>query len=194
MNVLVIPEDFRKDQHLLRPLIQALLAHLGKPRAKVVVCFDPLLAGVSRALDEAELNTIVRDNPMVDLFLLCVDRDGEPGRRAALDRLEARLQPRVKKESALFLGENAWQELEVWTLAGHDLPSDWQWAVIRTERDPKERYFEPLARARGVHETEGGGRRTLGEKAARRFRRVCQRCPEVQTLCDRVRAWLAAVP
>lgn len=50
MNVLVIPEDFRKDQYLLRPLFVRLMRALGRPNARVAVCQDPLLGGVNEAL------------------------------------------------------------------------------------------------------------------------------------------------
>ena len=46
MTVLVIPKDFRNDQYLLKPLFKQLFKTLGKPRARVEVCRDPLL-GVS---------------------------------------------------------------------------------------------------------------------------------------------------
>ena len=36
MKVLVVPEDFRKDQFILKPLLSHLLASLGKPRATVM--------------------------------------------------------------------------------------------------------------------------------------------------------------
>jgi hypothetical protein len=41
----------------------------------------------------------------------------------------------------LFLAANAWQEVEVWALAGIDwkLKPKWIWDRIRSERDPKER-------------------------------------------------------
>jgi hypothetical protein len=42
----------------------------------------------------------------------------------------------------------------------------------------KERYFEPLARERGVIDGPGGGRKTLGEEAARRLDRIRQKCRE----------------
>ena len=35
MNVLIIPEDFRKDQYILKPILEAMLAAVGKPQAKV---------------------------------------------------------------------------------------------------------------------------------------------------------------
>ncbi len=51
MRVLVIPEDFRQDQYLLKPLVESLLAAVGKPQARVRVMTDPLLGGIDQALD-----------------------------------------------------------------------------------------------------------------------------------------------
>ena len=51
MNVLVIPEDFRKDQYILKRLFRRLFQDLGKPAAHVVVCQDPLLGGIGEALE-----------------------------------------------------------------------------------------------------------------------------------------------
>lgn len=58
-NVLVIPEDFRKDQYILQPIIQRLLTECGKPNANVRVCRDPLLGGVSQAMNRQELEEII---------------------------------------------------------------------------------------------------------------------------------------
>ena len=38
MNVLIIPEDFRTDQHILKPLFEKLFRDIGKPQAKVRIC------------------------------------------------------------------------------------------------------------------------------------------------------------
>ena len=37
MNVLIIPEDFRKDQHVLKPILSKMLAAAGKPKANIDV-------------------------------------------------------------------------------------------------------------------------------------------------------------
>jgi hypothetical protein len=50
MNVLIIPEDFRKDQYILGPIVKKMFEEIGKPRAKVQMCLDPLLGGISQAL------------------------------------------------------------------------------------------------------------------------------------------------
>ena len=114
MNVLVIPEDFRKDQYILEPIVRAMLSALGRPTAKVRVCLDPLLGGIDEAMKKDRIREILdRYRGMVQLFLLCVDRDGKVGRRQALDGIEADAEA-ILRGRAHFLAENAWQELEVW--------------------------------------------------------------------------------
>jgi hypothetical protein len=191
MNVLVIPEDFRKDELMLKPIMSAMLEELGRPHAKVRVCKDPLVGGIARALNQTLIRQIVeRYKGMVQLFVLCVDRDGEPGRRTQLDRLERTCSELLGVEK-IFLAENAWQEVEVWLLAGLDLPPDWSWEEIRYERDPKEKYYLEIARSRGRLAEPGQGRKTLAEEAARRYTRVRQLCPEdIGNLELRVRQWL----
>ncbi|MEW6219820.1 MAG: hypothetical protein AB1634_09850 [Thermodesulfobacteriota bacterium] len=193
MNVLVIPEDFRKDQYIVKPLVQAMLAAVGKPRARVEVCKDPLLRGITEATSWARIREILdRYRGMVRLFLLLVDRDGNQGRRA-LDALETQARTAAGEAGSILLAEHGWQEIEVWALAGQkDLPKDWSWAEIRAEVHPKERYFEPLARRRGLAHEPGQGRKTLGQEAAANYPRVRALCPEdVQALEDRIRAWVA---
>ena len=113
MNVLVIPEDFRKDQYMLKPIITAILAEIGRI-AKIRVCQDPLLGGISQALKWSRINEILnRYQGMVDLFLLRVDRDGIETRKQSLNRLEEKASEALP-EGKLLLAENAWQEIEVW--------------------------------------------------------------------------------
>ena len=59
MTVLVVPEDFRKDQFVLKPLLSKLLASLGKPHATVRVCQDPRPGGVGEALKPERVAEIV---------------------------------------------------------------------------------------------------------------------------------------
>ena len=178
MNVLIIPEDFRKDQFILKPLFYRLFRRLGAPNAYVEICRDPLLGGVGEALKSERIAEIVRDNRgMTDIIILCVDRDGEVGRRQRLDDIETEIQAQLGN-SVRFLAENAWEELETWVLAGLDLPSEWRWQDVRAEIQVKERYFEPLAVLRGFANSQGGGRKALAELASRRIPAIRQKCPE----------------
>src|SRR5262245_59330911 len=156
MRILVIPEDYVKDQYILEPIISAMLHELGRPHAKVRVCRDPRLHGISEALNWEYIAPIIsRYQGMTDLFLLCVDRDGNEDRHASLTSIEQRAEELIG--SRKFLAEHAWQEIEVWALAGHNLPRGWFWDAIRSETHPKEQYFAPFARQRGLLEEPGGG-------------------------------------
>ena len=204
MNVLVIPEDFRKDQYMLKPIVEAIMREVGKPTAKVRVCQDPLLGGIDQALKWERIEEIInRYKGMINLFLLCVDRDGKQVRKGSLNKIEQQAAT-ILTTGKLLLAENAWQEIEVWVLAGHILPPDWNWQLIRKEVHPKENYFLPFAEMRSALRSSaslslldepGEGRRTLAEEAARQYRRIRQLCPEdIAILEDRIRAWLTANP
>ena len=170
MRVLIIPEDSINDQYILKPLFTRLFSDMIGPHVRVVV-YPERLGGVGEALKVERMRDIVRRHRgMMDIFILCVDRDGMPGRRNQLDRIETNFDN--------FLAENAWEEIETWVIAGLDLPSDWRWRDVRAEVSVKEVYFEPLARARGVSDELGGGRKALAEEAARRLPAIRQKCSE----------------
>ncbi len=187
MRVLIIPEDFTYDQYILGPLFTRLFAELGKPRAKLVVCRQPNLGGVEEALKVERLREITASYPMTDLFVLCVDRDGESGRRARLDQLEQELGPR-------FIAVNAREELETWTLAGLRLPSQWRWQEIRAELHVKETYFERLARDRGLADRPDGGRTILTREATRNLATIRRKCSEFDGLARRIEKLVGDLP
>ena len=173
MKVLVIPEDFRNDQHILRPLFRRLFRSIGRPRADVRVCTDPLMGGVNEALKKERIAEVVEQYRMIDMFILCIDRDKVAGRRVRLDEIEAEF-----GKFRSFFAECAWEEVETWALAGLDLPDEWQWGEVRTEKHVKEEYFEKLARRRGLDRRVAGGRVQLGREAARNIAAIRQKCPD----------------
>lgn len=193
MRVMVIPEDSRRDKDVLKPLIEALLAELGRPRAKVRVCEKPVLGGVSQALRWERIEEILRLwGGQTDLFLLLVDRDGaeNAGRRETLTSLEQRSRAMLKAGQAL-LAEHAIEEVEVWVLAGLDLPATWSFREIRAEPHPKEAYFARYLTDHRKLDNDAAGRAIVAEEAARSIRRILDRCPEdFQRLADRIRARL----
>lgn len=180
LRVLVVPEDFRKDQYILKPIVERIFESLGVI-TRVEVCRDPLLGGVSQAMNWEKLQDILdRYKGMIQVFLLIVDRDGLPDRRRALDNLEERAREYLSdRPRCVMLAENAWQEVEVWVLAGlADLPKQWLWADVRAERDPKERYYDEVVRKRGLKMAPFEGRAELAREAAGNYRRIAQLCPE----------------
>ena len=171
MKVLVIPEDFRNDQYILKPFFQRLFRTEGMRPARVDICLDPLLGGIGEALKIERLREIVEQYPMIDVFILCVDRDGQTTRRQVLDHIENTF-------GSQFLAVNAWEEIETWVLAGLNLPRSWNWADVRAEIQVKERFFEPPVNQRSLTYTLGAGRKILGEEASRNIPAIRQKCPE----------------
>jgi len=172
MNVLIVPEDFRQDQYLLKPLFERLFEELGRPQ-KVMVCQNPRLRGVQQALDRERLRDIVTRYPMDDIFILCVDRDGMRNRKTRLIQIENEF-----TGLHTFIAENAWEEIETWALAGLKLRPGWTWRSVRSEVSVKETYFEPLARHMGLADGPGGGRKEMGMIAAQSIKAIRRKCPE----------------
>lgn len=191
MKVLILTEDFVKDEHVIQPIIEAMFKALNKPKTKVVVCKDPRFHGTSQALKwEWIRQALDRHRGMIDIFLLCVDRDGEQNRQTVLTALENQAAAEIGPSRAFF-AENAWQEVEVWLLAGHTLPSEWDWKTIRNHRDPKEHYFVPFAQQRGVINLPAEGRGNLAREAAAKYDRIRQKCQEdVNRLHSRIESWI----
>lgn len=174
MRVLIIPEDFRNDQYILKPLFSRLFQSIGKRRVRVDVCRDPLLGGIGEALKSERIRDVIgRHGGMTDIFILCIDRDGEERRRQRLDQLEEKLD-----NGRTFLAENAWEEIETWILAGLELPTDWDWSTVRAEVQVKKTYFERIVAQRGLSDAPGGGRKPLAEEASRRINAIRQKCRE----------------
>jgi hypothetical protein len=188
-NVLIIPEDFRLDQYILQPLVQALMSSVGRPNANVRVLTNPLLGGIDQATNCRRLLSIIDQYPVVDLFLLIVDRDGKQQRRQVLDNVESKVCAHLRS-GRLLLAQEAWQEVEVWALASQELPPGWRWSEIRAEPDPKEKYYDPYTLERGIAHRIGGGRREIGRNIIRRYGRIRAKCPEIAALESRVCAWI----
>ena len=103
------------------------------------------------------------------------------GRRERLDQLE-----REFDGGRVFIAQNAWEELETWTLAGLGLPTEWSWSEVRAEVDVKERYFDVLAKRRGLSDAPGSGRKALGEEASPHISAIRQKCPDFDDLARRM--------
>ena len=92
------------------------------------------------ALKSERLQEVIdQHDGMIDIFILCVDRDGVPGRPAGLDQIGDEF-----GNGRIFFAENAWEELETWILAGLHLPAGWSREDIRAEVHVKEDISSPL--------------------------------------------------
>jgi hypothetical protein len=175
-NVLVIPEDFTKDEHILKPLIERILEDCGR-KAQIQVCRNPNFQGVQRALNLDALRAVIALYPMVHLFVLFVDRDGEGGRKQRTDQIERTLSSELGPK-AVFVAEVAWQEVEVFILAGLNLPSDWRWTEIRADSHVKNTFFKRLVTLRGTTRDPHEGRKRLMSESIANWQRIKSRCPE----------------
>jgi hypothetical protein len=188
MNVMIIPEDPTNDHYILKPLFGRLFASIRRPQTKVEICLNPRMRGIDDALSTNRLREVIARYPMVDCFILCVDRDGNKHRRDKLNEIET-----LVSGKPTLIAENAWEELETWALAGLRLPRSWTWATVRAEVSVKERYFEPLARQMGLANGPGGGRKEMGILAAKHIPAIRQKCAEdFGDLANRLRSLLAA--
>jgi hypothetical protein len=175
---LVIPEDFTKDEHILKPLAERILQDLGKPNANVLVCRDPNFGGVDQALKIKRLRKVIGRYRMFDLFILLVDRDGDKGRETAVGQIETMLRGELAGSDRRFAASLAWQEVEVFILAGHDLPPGWNWPKIRADPDVKNTYFRQLAAAKNTFGLPHQGRKKLMGEAIQNWTRIKSRCQE----------------
>jgi len=184
VKVLVIPEDPTYDQYILKPIVERLFRDLAKP-ARVQVLRDPRLGSVSQALNPTTLAQIIDKYPMIDLFLLLIDRDGDqqhrPEKAQALEDAFGRLFVCL-----------AIEEVEVWMLALHRDALPAPWLEIRTEMHPKERFAEPfLSEYERRHgPSVGAGRKGAMRSLGSRWKGMLQVCSELRELKEKIAAWL----
>lgn len=178
MKVLIIPEDPRLDQYMLKPLVKAALEFAGKANPKVMVCQESSLRGDSTIIHFDAIKEVIEFNLLYDAFILCVDRDCRETRPDSLQTFEKQIREAFPNKK--FVAVCGIEELEVWLLAGmEDLEEAWD--TIRKECHPKETYFEPYVERRKLGNGLGKGRQRLGEEAAKRYSQwVRQLCPEIQ--------------
>lgn len=182
MKVLVIPEDQTHDQYIIKPVVEAILENLGR-KAKVDTLPEPRLRGAADALDPTLIRNIVENNPMIDLFVLAVDRDCDR------EGNEARAAARASEHPGKLIACVARQEVEVWMLALHLDAVGASFSDIRVHCDPKEPYAEPLLDRLGSRGGPGGGRKAAMRKLAGNLRSLMSRCDELAKLSADIEAW-----
>lgn len=185
MKVLIIPEDPTNDSFIIKPVIEAVFADLGR-RARIDMLRDPQLRGTNDALDRAMVARIIDENPMEDLFLLVVDRD------CNRNGTETKAAARAAAHAGKLLACVAKQEVEVWMLALHADKIVESFREVRDECDPKERFAEPLLDRLGVRGGPGAGRKAARRPLAGNMRSLLSRCDELADLRAQIDAWWQA--
>lgn len=194
MNVLVIPEDAKYDRHMLRPILERMITSWLEIPATVEVMDQIKLGSRSQATDRDRLRRVINQYRPVDLFILCIDQDHRSDDAVADETagiegdMREHLDERGRPDDAFFTVV-AKREIEAWILVGCEESGDWTYTEIRDHPQVKERYFERYAEQRGVDEGQFGGRRPLGEEAARNYRTIRQHCEELQDLEEKIRGW-----
>lgn len=181
MRILIIPEDQECDRYIVKPVIEALFSHIRVP-ARIDVLPEPRLRGADQALEPGLLRTIIEGNPMVDLFLLIIDRDCN--RMRNVERTRAR----ITEHHGRLIGCVAHQEIEVWLLALYTKKMTSPFREIREHCDPKEHFAEPFLKELDA-DGPGGGRKRAMYAITGQWRSLCERCPELKQLQKDIENW-----
>lgn len=183
MKVLIVPEDPTYDQYVLKPIVERIFSDL-KRRARIEVLQNPRLTSVAQALDREVLADVVKKYPMVDLFLVLVDRDGDADGRPRRARAREEAHP-----GRLFVSL-AIEEVEVWMLAIHRGRLSSPWRTVRAEVHPKERFADPFLAEHAPELGPGGGRKWAMRELGQEWQGVLKICPELTDLKKRIASWL----
>lgn len=194
MNVLVIPENAKYDSHMLQPIMERMITSWLEIQATVDVMEKMTLGGLSQAKKRDTLRHVINQHRMFDLFILCIDQDDRSDDAVAdqIVDIEAEMREHLderRRPDDAFFTVVARREIEAWVLVGCEESGDWTYTEVRSESQVKERYFEPYAERRGVAEGQFGGRKPLGEEAARNYRTIRQHCEELQVLEGKIQNW-----
>lgn len=181
MKVLIIPEDQTHDGFIAKPIIEAILKDIGRA-ARVDVLPEPRLRGASEALDKDVVASIVKNNPMTDVFVLVVDRDCD--RDGHVAKAKARESEHADKLVACL----AVEEVEVWMLALYKDKLKAPWTQVRKHCDPKEEWALPLLDKLGTG-GPGGGRKKAMRALQAKLNTVLSLCDELKELRRQLEAW-----
>jgi hypothetical protein len=181
-RVLVIPEDPTHNGYILKPLVERMLAEVGKPNARVMVLANPKLDGYDDAVSAIKGELADRYG-YDDLWLFMPDADVASN----LGALEAAL---AKKDIRLCCCA-ARPEVEAWVLAGHRQKLGISWSDVAGHARLKEEIFNPFIVKHGDLKSAGSGREALMRETLANYRGLLEVCPELKNLEARLRALFA---
>ncbi|SRR6266568_3551484 len=182
LRVSLALEDHTNDQYIACPVVRALLADLGKPRALVKPITDPRIRGVNQLKAQAP-ELLDRYGAISDIVVFIVDGDGEdgsPGRGNRLASMQNLLSDCPRREQSLIAV--ARQELEVWAIWGSRSQLGVPWSEVVNERHPKERFFDPLITEADLRFPGQGRERLLKLSLSQGWRSLATGCPELAQL------------
>lgn len=183
VRVLVIPEDPTHNGYILKPMVEMVLADVGKPSAKVDLLTSPRLTGYDAAV-RAIRNDLASKYRFMDLWLFLPDAD-----RATLPSMQ-QLEEHLASQDVKLLCCPAKPEVEIYACAGYRDEIELPWNEVRTHPQMKEAIFDPLLRKHGDSRRPGGGRKLMTQRSLANRQRFYSSCPEVAELRDRIGATL----
>ena len=183
-NVLVIAEDPIYNGIILKPLVSAILADAGKPRANIRVADKPRSRGYSDALRLVRHGFPNRYGHH-DLWLFFPDAD-----RAGPDAM-TRLESDLAKRSVRLLCCPAEPEVEIFACFGFRHEINIGWDEARTHPRLKEEIFNPLLlqpefRDLSLVHRSSKGRARMIKKSLRNLPQLYRLCPELARLRLRI--------
>lgn len=178
LRVLVIPEDPTYNGYILKPLVERMLAEIGKPNARVTLLTNPKLGGYDQAV-QAIRNELPDRYSHFDLWLFLPDADVAGDLRG--------LEREASDKGVPLLCCAAVPEVEAWLLAGHRERLNVGWSDVRKHSRLKEEVFEPFMRKHGDARSAGGGREALMRQTLSNYRGLLEVCPELADLEKRLR-------
>lgn len=180
-KVLVIPEDPTFNGYILKPLVEAILAEAGKPKAKVQMLTNPKVGGFDQA--RRAIREVLPDSYRhwdLWLFIPDADRASEPAMKE--------LEEGAHAQGICLLCCPAQPEVEIYCcVASRDALSA-PWDKVRSSSRMKEEYFDPLLREHGEMNRAGGGRETLIVASLSKMETLFRLCPELARLRDRIQS------
>ena len=179
LSVLVIPEDPTFNGHILKPLVQALLADAGRPSARVKRLENPRVRGYDDAL-RAIRRSLLERYGWFGLWLFFPDADR--GSIAAMAKLESDLQA----NGVPLLCCPAEPEVEIYACAAFRRDMSETWNEARKNPRMKEEVFLPLLDMHGDPRRVGGGRDLMIRKSLENLQLLYRLCPELRVLRDRI--------
>ncbi len=177
-QVLVIPEDPTYNGYILKPLVERMLAEIGKPDAKITLLTNPKLGGYAQAA-QAIRNELPDRYGHFDLWLFLPDADRAKG--------SSELEHDLAAKGIRLLCCAAVPEVEAWLLAGHRERLRVGWSDVRKHSRLKEEVFEPFLSRHGDPRSAGGGREALMRQTLSNYRGLLEVCPELADLEERLR-------
>ena len=183
-NVLVIAEDPKYNGVILKPLVSAIVADAGKPRANVRIADKPRPRGYAHVLRLIR-NEFLQEYGHFDLWLFFPDAD-----RAVPDAM-ARLESDLAHRRIRLLCCPAEPEVEIFACLGFRRAIDIGWDEARTHPRLKEEIFQPLLRRQPLRGSSPVGRASKGRalmirQSLRSLPQLYQLCPELARLRHRI--------